>query len=132
MFQLSDVDVSSVPAIISDSTPEQSFHYAWISDLLDRVLFEVKNEFFSNNKKIHWQVFDDKILKPIITSSNSPSLKDMSAKYGIDGDKRVSNMIITVKRRLRKSLERCLRQFAHSDSQVEQEILEMLEVFSKK
>lgn len=132
MFQLSDVDVSSVPAITSDSTPEQSFNYAWISDLLDRVLCEVKKEFFSNNKKIHWQVFEDKILKPIITSSKSPSLKDMCEQYGIDSEKRVSNMMITVKRRLRKSLERCLRHFAHSDSPVKQEIIEMLEVFLKK
>lgn len=132
MFQLSDADVSSIPAIISDSTPEQSFHYAWISDLLDRVLSEVKNEFLNVNKETYWRLFDDKILKPIITPSNPPSLKDMCAKYGIDSEKRVSNMIITVKRRLRKSLERYLRQFAHSDSQVEQEILEMLEVFAKK
>ena len=132
MFQLSDIDLSGVPAITSDSTPEQSFHIAWISNLLDRVLCEVKNEFFNNNKKVHWQLFDDKILKSIIESSKSPSLKDMCEKYGIDGEKRVSNMIITVKRRLRKSLERCLRQFARSDSQVKQEILEMLEVFTKK
>ena len=132
MFQLSDVDLSSVPTIALDSTPEQSFHFAWISNLLDRVLCEVKNEFLSNNKQIHWQVFDDKILKPIITSSKSPSLKDMCTKYGIDEEKRVSNMIITVKRRLRKSLERCLRQSAHSDLQTEQEFLEILEVFSKK
>ena len=132
MFQLSNVDLSSVPSITSDSTPEQSFHIAWISNLLDQVLCEVKNEFFDNNKQLHWQVFDDKILKPIIKSSKPPSLKDMCAKYGINSDKRVSNMIITVKRRLRKSLERCLRQFARSDSQVKQEILEMLEVFTKK
>jgi RNA polymerase sigma-70 factor (ECF subfamily) len=132
MFQLSNVDLSSVPLATTDTTPEQSFHLAWISNLLDQVLCEVKNEFFSNNNKIHWQVFDEKILKPIITSSDSPSLKDICAKYGIDNDKRVSNMIITVKRRLRKSLERCLRQFAHSDAQLKQEILEMLEVFTKK
>jgi hypothetical protein len=132
MFQLSDVDLSSIPATTSDSTPEKSFHFAWISNLLDQVLCEVKNEFFNSNKKIHWQVFDDKILKPLITSSKSPSLNDICTKYGIDGEKRVSNMIITVKRRLRKSLEHCLRQFARSDSQVKQEILEMLRVFSKK
>jgi len=130
-FQQNDVDLSSIPAIPSDSTPEESFHFAWISDLLDRVLCEVKDEFFSNNQKIHWQVFDDRILKPIIKSSSSPSLKDMCAKYGIDSTKRASNMIITVKRRLQKSLERCLRQLAHSDSQVKQEILEMLRVFRR-
>jgi len=132
MFQLSEVDFSTVPTVTSESTPEQSFHCAWISDLLGRVLSEVRSECLHTNKEVHWRLFDERILNPLITSSKSPSLKDMCAKYGIDDEKRASNMIITVKRRLRKSLERCLQQYAHSDSQIKKEIAEMLEVFSKK
>ncbi|UCH58461.1 MAG: sigma-70 family RNA polymerase sigma factor, partial [Anaerolineales bacterium] len=132
LFKLDDPDFWVEPKAAEDSTPEESFNYAWISDLLDRVLSEVKNEFLDTGKQIHWQVFDEKILKPIITSSDAPSLKDICAKYGISNEKTVSNMMITVKRRLRKSMERCLRQYAHSDSQVQQEIFEMLNVFLKK
>lgn len=131
IVQLDNVDFSNIPKVTPDSTPEESFHYAWISDLLDRVLCEVRNEFIDIDKQIHWQIFDERVLKPVTTSSNTPSLKDMCAKYGIDKEKTVSNMMITVSRRLRKSLERCLRQYAHSGSEIEQEILEMLKVFSK-
>jgi RNA polymerase sigma factor (sigma-70 family) len=131
IFQLDDMDVLNVLTETPDSTPEQSFHYAWISDLLDRVLCEVKNEFFNSKREIFWQVFDEKVLKPVISSSISPSLKEICVKYGIDREKKASNMIITVRRRLRKSLEHCMRQFAYSDSQVEREIAEMLRIFSK-
>ena len=132
VFQLSDVDTANIAVVAPDATPEQSFNYTWISDLLDRVLSEVKSEFLNSDKEIHWRVFDEKVLQPLITSSNPPSLKDLCVKYGIDDEKRASNMTITVRRRLRKSLKHCLRQFAQSDSQVEQEILEMLRVFSEK
>ena len=126
-----DIDVLNIPTEIPDSTPEQSFHYAWISDLLDRVLCEVKNECLKADKEIHWKVFNDKIIEPIVKSIDSPTLKDICSKYAINDEKKASNMIITVRRRLRKSLERCMRQFAHSDSQVAQEIAEMLKIFSK-
>lgn len=132
IFQLSDVDTINVAATTSDATPEQSFTYAWISELLDRVLSEVRNEFLKTNKGIHWHLFDEKILKPVITSSKSPSIKDICEKYGIRDEKRASNMIITVRRGLRRALKRCLRQYAHSDSQVEEEILDMLKVLSEK
>ena len=132
IFKLDDPDLWHVPAVEPDSTPEQNFNYAWISDLLDRILAEVKNEFLSTGKQIHWQVFEEKTLKPVINSCDAPSLKDICAKYGIRDEKTVSNMMITVRRRLRKAMERCLRQYSHSDSQVEHEIFEILKVFLKK
>ena len=132
LFQLSDAEIANIASTIVDATAEQSFNYAWISELLDRVLSEVKDELLHINKEIHWHVFEDRILQPLIASSSPPSLKDLCDKYGIETEKVASNMIITVRRRLRGSLRCCLRQFTHSDSQVEQEILDMLKVFSEK
>ena len=132
MFQLNDVDIADMAPAAPDTTPEQSFNYAWISELLDRVLSEVKRELLTSGKEIHWQVFDERVLRPLIASSNPPSLKDICEKYGIDDEKRASNMAMTVRRRLRQCLKRCLRQFAASDSQVERESLDMLKVFSEK
>ena len=132
VYQLSDVDITNVPTTAPGATPEQSFNYAWVSDLLDKVLSDVKDELVHTNMEKHWQVFDQRILQPLIASSSPPALKDICEKYGIRDEKRASNMIITVKRRLKRSLKRCLREYAHSDSQVEQEILDMLEVFSQK
>jgi len=129
IFKLDDLDYGNLPTVSMDSKPEQSFNYAWISDLLDRIYDEVKHELLDTDRQTHWEVFDEKILKPIITSSKPPSLKDICAKYGIRDEKTASNMIITVRRRLRKSMERHLRQYVQSDSDVEKEIYEMLKVF---
>jgi len=132
LFQLSDAEIANIASTVVDATPEQSFNYAWISDLLDRVLCEVRNEFLNNDKQIHWHVFDERVLQPLGASSEPPSLREICEKYGINDEKKASNMIITVRRQMRKSLRRCLRQFTQSDWQVEQEILEMLELLSKK
>jgi RNA polymerase sigma-70 factor (ECF subfamily) len=129
IFKLDDLDYGNLPTVSMDSNPEQSFNYAWISDLLDRIFAKVKHELLDTDMQTHWNVFEEKILKPIINSSKPPSLKEICAKYGIRDEKTASNMIITVRRRLRKSMERHLRQYAQSDSQVEKEIYEMYKVF---
>ena len=131
IFQFDDIDVLNIPTDTSDSTAEQSFYYAWISDLLNLILEEVKNECLKTNKKAHWNIFSEKVLGPIQKHTRPPSTKELCIKYNIDDEKRASNMIITVKRRLRKSLERHLRTFNCKDSEIEQEINEMLAVFSK-
>lgn len=132
IFQLNDVDIANMTTVAPDTTPEQSFNYAWISGLLDRILSDVKKELLSTYKEVHWQVFDERILQPLNNSSDPPSLKDICEKYGIDNEKKASNMIITVRRRLRQYLKRCLRQIASSDSQVERESIDLLKVFSQK
>ena len=107
------------------------FNVAWISELLNQTLEEVKNECLKTGKNIHWNIFSEKVLDPILKHTSPPSTKELRIKYNIDDEKKVSNMIITVKRRLRKSLERHLRTFTCKDSEIEQEINEMLAVFSK-
>ena len=132
IFQLNDVEIANMTTAAPEITPEQSFNYAWISGLLDRIMSEVKKELLSTYKEVHWQVFDERILQPLINSSDPPSLRDICEKYGINNEKKASNMIITVRRRLRQSLKRCLRQIAGSDSQVERESIDLLKVFSQK
>ena len=131
LFQLDNIDLSEIPAAISDVTPEQDFHYAYVLDLLDHVLCEVKDECYNIGRKIHWEVFKARLLVPIYDDVAPPPLSDICKKYKIKSGTVASNMIVTVKRRLRKALERRLRQSVHSDSDVEQELSELLKFFKK-
>lgn len=131
MLQLDDIDLPELPIAASDVTPEQGFHYAWVSDLLDQILTEVKEECYSTGMKTHWEVFEVKYISPIMNNIESLSMAEICTKYGIDNEVKVSNMIVTVKRRLRKALERCLRRFVQSDSDVENELYELLKNLSK-
>ena len=131
LFQLDEIDLSEMPTILSDATPEQNFHYAYVLELLENVLLEVKDECYNIERKIHWEVFYDRLLVPILNDVAPPSLSDICKKYNIKSGTVASNMIVTVKRRLRKALERRLRRFSHTNSDVEKELSELLKYFPK-
>lgn len=131
IVRLETIDLPNFSIAQSEVGPEQVFHYAWATNLLDQVLAEVKDECYSTRKATHWQVFHAKVVAPIVDSTQTPSLSAICKKYGVESESRASNMIVTVKRRFRAVLERCLRQYMQSDSDVEDEFNDLLEILSK-
>lgn len=131
MMSLETTELPDLPIAESEISPEQAFHYAWVSELLDEVLAEVKQECHSTGKAIHWEVFNAKVIGPIFDDTKAPSLKDICTKYGIDSEAKASNMIVTVKRRFRTVLKRQLQQFVQSDTDVEGEFDELIKILSK-
>ena len=130
--QLEPANLPNLPAKQSEAEPEQVFHYAWASNLLDEVLTKVKDEYYSTGKSTHWEVFNAKVLTPIVENAKPSSLAKICAKYGLEKPSQASNMIITVKRRFRVVLERQMRQIVRSDLELEEEFRELLEILSKK
>lgn len=122
-FSLEDFDMP-------DLTAEQSFNYAWVTDLLDHVFSEVEQECINTQKGVHWKVFFARVLAPIVYGKNGPSMSEICANLGIDNESIASNMIITVKRRIRKALERNLAKLSESGKEMEEEIRELLSIFS--
>ena len=126
-----EFDECDLPKISTMATAEEVFHYTWASDLLDDTIAEVKNECCSGGKELHWKVFDDKVLVPILTNEHPPSLTEICKKHGIGDKSTASNMIITVKRRFRTVLKRQLRRFVGSESEITEEFNELFKILSK-
>jgi RNA polymerase sigma-70 factor (ECF subfamily) len=131
IFQLDELDESKFIESKADFTPDQVFQWAWISELLNDVLSEVKQECLNSNMTTHWQVFLERLLNPVLNKTAVPSLTVICQKYDIDSESTASNMMITVKRRLRKALERRIRLHANSDSEAEREMSELMSVFTE-
>jgi DNA-directed RNA polymerase specialized sigma24 family protein len=131
LVPLDMVDSLELPQIISSLVPEDSFNYAWVSSLLEDVLEEVEAKCHADGKSVHWRVFCDRILQPLIDGSDPPSLKDICQKYGIKDDAKASNMIVTVKRRFQAALKKQLRDSVVSDKQVNGELEEIKRFFPK-
>lgn len=131
LAQLEDDALLDLPLAQSEKNPEQVFHYTWATDLLDEVLDKVREEYCSTGKTIHWEVFRVKILAPIFDNAEVPSLAELRKKYSIESERKASNMAITVKRRFATVLRHHLRQFVQSDSEVEEEFRELVEILSK-
>ncbi len=120
-----------IPQSIARSAPERTFHYAWVSALLEQVLEKVERECREDGKDVHWGIFCDRVLQPIMDRKDPPALKGIVAKYGISDESKASNMIVTVKRRLQGALRQYLRESVTSDEYVKGELEQIRQFFPK-
>jgi len=120
-----------LPESVTQTTAEESYHYAWLSSLLERVIEEVKNDCGRQGLDIHWALFNKRIVWPIFDDKTPPSLPELCELYDIEDEKKASNMIITVKRRFRAALMKHVRNTVLSQSQASDELEELLQFFPK-
>jgi len=126
MVALDELDQSRVSAKPPGETPEECFNQVWIADLLEQVVRDVKKECYRTDIKLHWQVFEERILLPILKRSKPPSLPALCEKHHIKNERLASNMIITVKRRLKKALERHMQQMGDGSPELSEQVEELL------
>ncbi len=132
LIPLEQADGSDLPAAVHDFTCEESFNYAWASELLDRMLAAVKIECQSRGMTTHWNLFYDRVLRPILEDKAPPPLAELCSSYGIDEPTRASNMIFAVKRRFQAALKKHVRQSVASDAEISDEMLELTRFLGKK
>ena len=129
LVALEHIDPAELSGPAGELTPEESFDYAWVSDLLDKLLAEVEGKCRADDKTLHWQVFHDRVLQPIMEEARAPSLAEICDKYGIEDERKASNMIVTVNRRFRAALKRHLRRSVTADAGVDEELQELMQIF---
>jgi DNA-directed RNA polymerase specialized sigma24 family protein len=129
---LEDINGIALPIASKEMKPDEAFAYVWASVLLDQVIAEVRQACSIDDKKIHWQVFHARVLKPIMEGGPVPSLRNLCRKFKIEDQAKASNMIVTVKRRFQKTLSSRVRQHVNSEEDVAQEIRELMEILSGK
>jgi RNA polymerase sigma-70 factor (ECF subfamily) len=131
LVSLDTVEETVFPHVHQDMTAEESYNYGWMSALLDRVLSDVEAKCLEQDMSIHWNIFNDRLVQPILKQQASPSLENICEKYGIAGRKKASNMTITVKRCFQAVLQEHVRNTVISDDQTREELQEIMQFFPK-
>ncbi len=124
-------DAPTLPQSVESASPEESFHYAWLSALLERVLAEVRRDCKREGLETHWQLFDQRVVKPIMGGHSPVSLAELSQEQGIGDVKQASNRVITVKRRFRKALMQHVSRTLLSGDRASEEMEELLQYLPK-
>jgi len=132
LVQIDTIDPSEVPQAISNLSAEDTYNYAWLSALLDQILSEVEARCREDGMETHWNIFHDRVVQSILENVEPPSLADICEKYGIEDEKKASNMNITVKRRFQSALKQYIRNTVTSDTQINEELEEIMRFFPKK
>ncbi len=120
-------DLPTLPETTSEWTPEDSYNYAWLSELLEQVLSELEAQCRQDSLDVHWEVFRERVVQPILDDSEPPSLADVCQRYALEDEKKASNMTITVKRRFQTLLRRHVRDTVTTEAEVEDELQEILQ-----
>jgi len=131
LVPLDAVEAPVLPHANQDLTAEDSYNYGWMSALLDRVLSDVEAKCHEQDMGIHWNIFHDRVVQPILKQEASPSLEAVCEKYGIPDRKKASNMTITVKRCFQAVLQEHVRNTVISDDQTREELQEIMQFFPK-
>ena len=131
LVSLSSIELGIVDAPKSEATPDDAFHYSWITSLLDQILKETEEQCCNAGLTKHWQVFRSKVLAPIRENAEDLPLKEICQKYGIESETKACNMMVTVKRCFKRTLKRHLRDLTRSDSQAEEEFRDIFAFLSK-
>ena len=131
LIPLEVIDSADLRQAASELTPEDSFNYAWVSSLLEQVMEEVEAKCHEDGKTVHWHVFQDRVLEPIMDKTELPSMKEICRKYAIGSEAKASNMMVTVKRRFQTALRGHLRSLVVSEEQVDEELAEIMRFLPK-
>lgn len=132
LVQLEMIDSAEEPQAISNSSSQDAYNYAWLSGLLDQILSEVEAKCREDGMETHWNIFHDRVVQSILENVESPSLADICEKYGIEDEKKASNMNITVKRRFQAVLKEYIRNTVTSDAQINEELEEIMRFFPRR
>jgi RNA polymerase sigma-70 factor (ECF subfamily) len=131
LISLEDANLHELPEVVGNLNSEEVFHYTWVCELLDRMLEEVEIECRQRGMAMHWDLFHDRVLHPIVTCTEPPPLEKLCRKYGVDATTKASNMIFTVKRRFQAAVKRLVHQSVASKAQINEEVLELLNFLAK-
>jgi RNA polymerase sigma-70 factor (ECF subfamily) len=131
LTSLDMTDLPNLPESFSQASAEDSYNYAWLSALLERVISEVRIACNEHGMQIHWLLFKEHVLDPILGASEPASLKELCDKYSIENTKKASNMMMTVKRRFHKILLDHVRKSVASEEQISAELEYLLKFLPK-
>lgn len=116
-----------LPDSVAQAPADESYHYAWLSALLERVLAQVRAECQEGGEESHWALFEKRVVRPLLDGVPAPTLADLCVSHGITNAKQASNMIITAKRRFRSALLRAVRETVLSQGEASAELEELLQ-----
>ncbi len=103
-------DCPDIPEDVGRHDPEAAFRYAFVTEVLDQVLAGVKQDCAASGLAVHWEVFRERVLNPVFDDEPAPTLTEVCARFDIENEAKVSNMIVTVKRRLQKALRDAIQE----------------------
>jgi len=132
--KLASLDITELPNLpqsFTQASAEDSYNYAWLSALLERVISEVRVACHEQGMETHWTLFKEHVLGPILGGEEPVPLTELCDRYDIEDTKKALNMMVTVKRRFHSVMMEHVRSSVASEEQISEELEYLLKFLPK-
>jgi hypothetical protein len=82
------------------------------------MLAEVRVQCVRRGMGLHWTLFHERVVRPILEDREPPTLAALCARHGVDEPTTASNMIFSVKRQFQAALREHLRNAVARDDEI--------------
>lgn len=87
-----------------ETNPERAFDREWAAAILQAAVEQVESDCAVPELAMHWAAFQAAVLSPALQGTEPPSMAQVGQQIGCPDSLRVSSMIQTVRRRLRRAV----------------------------
>lgn len=112
-------------------TPEEFFTRQWAVALIRQVLEEVQTSCAIDGLEDHWRIFEQRVARPMLLGEPPTPYPVLLEAMGLPSVAQASNMLITIKRRFVRTLEREVGGTVLHRGQVEDEMLELIRALER-
>ncbi len=105
---------------------DRAFVRAWVAQLLDAALQQCRAACAADGLAVHWRLFERRIVEPLRDGGAAPSYQALCEQHDLATMKQAANMVLTVRRRFAEIIRRRLRQMVDDDSQIDQELAQLM------
>lgn len=110
--------------------PPAAFDALWARHILSRTIDRVRDECRSKDRRELWEVFNARILGPLLDGSAPMPYEQFVQRFGLRSPSEASNLLITAKRMFARALQEVVRETVATERDVEPEIRELKRVLS--
>lgn len=115
--------------IVSEDLGAKLFDVTWAREQIAEVLKLMETHYRDSNSLKTWDVFEHRLLRPILEQTSPPPCGELAARFGFDSSAKVSEAVITAKRMFASIYKRIVAGCT-PDEEVEDEIRSLIEILS--
>jgi len=116
------VEGVAIKDVLKDwNTPEEIYEKAWLLTVLNNVVDRLKKEYREKDQSIHFSLFEQRVLGPILYGHEKPSVQKLARQLGLSASE-ASNYIVTAKRAYQRHLREEILEYVSLEKEVSEEI----------
>jgi hypothetical protein len=108
-----------------------AFDVAWARQLLQQTMQQMHDECAANGRLDIWEVFNGRICRPILESLPAVSYEELGQRLDLESPSQATNLLVTAKRMFQRHLRALVAEYAGDETQIDQEIRELVWLLSR-